>query len=138
MLKSNSKVTVAVKGSPSLGGEFKTVGEIKVSRSIVRSADHFGKADTLYKNKRRKFEPIELTRVCGKADWDNKATWLALDHDTVTVTELVYDDDGLAYGKGLVISGEITDVAMSARDLDDEDGLADLSLTIEPTDITEA
>jgi hypothetical protein len=138
MLAANTKVTADVKGSLGATGEWKTAGDVKASRPIVRSPDHHGKADTIYKSQRKKFAPLDITRVCGTWDWDHKAQWLALNHDSITVTELVFDDDGNPYGKGLVIHGEVTDVAFSKRDRGDETGLATITVTIEPTDITEA
>lgn len=139
MLESNTKVTLTV-ADARLGdtGEWKTVGEIKASVPVIRSADHHGRADRLYKGTRKKYEPVELSRVCGDWDWDHKSAWLALASSGATVTELVFDEDGLPYGKGLVVTGQVTSVAFPKRDRDSEQGLANITVTIEPTEITEA
>lgn len=138
MLEANAKVTVTVKDTLGDTGEWKVRGDLKVTRSTVTSADHHGKADAVYTSNRKKYDPFDITRVAGDWDWDRKAKWLALNHGAVTVTELVFDDDGLPYGKGLVVQGVITGVMWPKADRDSETGLRVLTVTIQPTGVSEA
>lgn len=140
MLESNAKVNVTFTDAGSLlgdTGEWKVVDAKKASRPVVQSADHHGKPDTVYVSERKKFDPITMTRVMGKRDWDRKSTWINLNHEQVTITELVYDA-GAVYGKGLVIKGVSTAVELPKRDRDSETGLANIILTVQPTGYTEA